>query len=228
MKSIGILLFFTALLHSVPTENYSLYFHKDFLPATAELQLIPAELHGEYQLEERHENDLRAAAGNTLIIDENGILLEKNRLLSISKKEVRENGSYLIRDGYLHGIIDNDSVPAFLDEDRYYFLMPSSAYLFESKADQRLYPGSKKGEFLIFSLAENGGYSLLSIWFRKNSLQLRELDILEAKTDVESLDHDKIIDSDNQSALILKPRSGDWDQILEDLQTYDTYIKEKK
>lgn len=149
------------------TKLKSIFFHKNHLPKTDLITIIPAEHFGKYDLKERGENDLRAAAGNTLIVNEKGIVLEKNRLLSISKEEVRENSQYLVRDGYLHGVIENDSLPAFLQEERYYFLMPTSGFFYEAGGEDQLYVGNKKEEFILFSPAENGGYSAIGIWFKQ-------------------------------------------------------------
>ena len=225
MKSLGILFIFSILLNSASTPNYSLYFHADFLPKTSQLNKLPASLYGEYELEERHENDLRAAAGNTLVVNEKGILLEKNKLLSISKTEVRENGKYLIRDGYLHGIIEGDSLPAFLDDDRYFFLMPSETYLFDPLSGQKMFEGGKKDEFLIFSEEDKDSYSLIAVWFKNNNIQLRELDAMETKFDFTSLEHERISDDDAPETLILKPSEADWEKIIGELRTYDKYVK---
>jgi hypothetical protein len=225
MKSLGILLLFSTLLNTASTTNYSLYFHSDFLPKTIQLKTVPANLYGEFELEERHENDLRAAAGNKLIVNEKGILLEKNKLLSISKTEVRENGKYLIRDGYLHGILEGDSLPAFLDDDRYYFLMPSAKFLFDPLSGQKMVEGGKKDEFLIFSESPNDSYSLLAVWFKNNTVQLRELDALVSKFDFTSLEHERISADDAPETLILKPSEADWEEVIGELRTYDKYVK---
>lgn len=80
---------------------------------------------------------------------------------------MRENSQYLVRDGYLHGVIENDSLPAFLQEERYYFLMPTSGFFYEAGGEDQLYVGNKKEEFILFSPAENVGYSAIGIWFKQ-------------------------------------------------------------
>jgi hypothetical protein len=225
MKSVGLVLLTGLLLSVGLSESYELiatFFHKNHLPGTEEIKIIPAEHYGSYDLKERSENDLRAVAGNTLVVSEKGIVLEKNRLLSISKEEVREKGQYLIRDGYLHGIIEGDSLPAFQQDERYCFLMPSTGFFFDPTGDDKLYPGAKKDEFLLFSPVENGGYSAIAIWFKQGDIQLREIDTEKSKTNFEMLAHERK-EVNGSIELILKPTEKDWEKLMGDFSTYDTY-----
>ena len=137
----------------------SFYFHKDALFELSSATKVAPQQFGKYELKEAPGNEARRAAGNFIFVDETGIYLKKNKLLNISREEVRENSKYRVSKGWLHGVIENDSIPCALDGDMYFFLTPVKTYLFEAEVGQQSLVQITDARYCIFSKEDNGFYS---------------------------------------------------------------------
>jgi hypothetical protein len=209
-------------------ELFSFYFHEDGIFVLESVRSVNPRLFGKYELTDLAENEVRRAAGENLVVDESGVYLEKNRLLSISREEVRENSQYRVSKGWLHGVIENDSVPCALDEEMYYFLIPVKTYLYGSrKGPERLVPisGSRYG---IFSQEGNGFFSGIILNFSQNGVSLNE--IVFSKHDpnnIEKIETSKTIEEEGNdfSTYILSPTVEEWNKFIfaRCYQTYDSY-----
>jgi hypothetical protein len=201
------------------TTNFSYYFNTNS-SHFEETKTIDKHFYGKYALKSDKRNDLRISAGDYLIIDSSGIYISKNKLLSISKKEVRENGKYNIKNGYLFGVIEKDSVPTVLQDDRYYFLIPSKAYLFQPKTD-KMY-SINNHSYLIFSEEAPQLFSVIKLDINNNLVELSELDLTlnQVREINHSLDHTSLI-----KTYLLDPKPNDWSIILNAFVNYDIYEK---
>lgn len=210
-----------------PEDIYSIYFNVNANPATEKLNGIDERLYGTYNLVGKNENDLRVAAGNDLIVDQTGIYLQKNTVLSISRTEIRENSKYTIREGYLHGVIPNDSVMVALDGESYYFLLPQKSYLYEpNKTNPVIYKGLNLNEYVVLSKESNGYLSALYISFSGDLIQLKQLDLEQKEFDFKSVKHEKIMEG-KIPVYILNPSPTDWKNVMRYFSIYDTYRKAK-
>lgn len=222
---LSLLLFFT--LAPQPNDeketNYSVYFDGKSAPATKKLMGIDPKHYGSYNLLPRSENDMRNAAGDQLTLDASGIYIEKNKLLSISRTEVRENSKYTIRDGYLHGVLPNDSVMVALEEETYYFLIPKKTYLYEvGMSEALLYEGVSNGEYLILSKEDNSYYSAVYLSITSGKVALKELNFDQEVFDFRTVNHKKTT-TGNIPTYILQPSASEWRQVMQYFATYDTY-----
>jgi hypothetical protein len=208
-------------------EIYSIYFNANAKPDTEKLNGIDERLHGTYNLVGKNENDLRVAAGNDLIVDQTGIYLQKNTVLSISRTEIRENSKYTIREGYLHGVVPNDSVMVALDGESYYFLLPQKSYLYEpNKTNPVIYKGLNLNEYVVLSKESNGYLSVLYISFSGDLIQLKQLDLEQKEFDFKLIKHEKIMEG-KIPVYILNPSPTDWKNVMRYFSIYDTYRKAK-
>src|SRR6187549_3257467 len=76
---------------------YSVYFSEQSLAALKQVPVINSTFFSKYQLEETEENAMRNAAGEYLHVDATGVYFEKNKLLSITREQVREEGKYQVK-----------------------------------------------------------------------------------------------------------------------------------
>ena len=166
--------------------------------------------------------DLRIEAGENLILDESGIYIEKNKILNISRSEIRENSKFSIRNGYLHGVLSNDSLPVALQGESFYFLMPTKAYLYETANTKQQIVDVSNQHYLVLSQEDNGYYSALKIQFIKNSIQLSELDL--NYTESKSIKHTKITENGFETFLF-NPKQKEWDLILSRFKLFESYSK---
>lgn len=220
--------FFTLSCFSQEQEEiYSIYFNVNAKPGTEKLNVIDERLYGTYNLVGKNENDLRVAAGNDLIVDQTGIYLQKNTVLSISRTEIRENSKYTIREGYLHGVVPNDSVMVALDGESYYFLLPQKSYLYEpNKTNPVIYKGLNLNEYVVLSKESNGYLSAIYISFSGDLIQLKQLDLEQKEFDFKSVKHEKIMEG-KIPVYVLNPSPTDWKNVMRYFSIYDTYRKAK-
>src|SRR5688572_29690297 len=113
---------------------YSVYFTEKSLEVLKQTATVSSSYFNKYQPEETEKNAIRNAAGEYLFVDVTGIYFEKNKLLFITREQVREEGKYQVKDGYLFGVSGTDSIPTALEGENYYFLVPSKTYLYDMKA----------------------------------------------------------------------------------------------
>lgn len=202
---------------------FSIYFDANANPGTKKLNEISAQYYHRYSLVGRNDLDLRVASGDHLIVDELGIYLEKNRLLSISRTEIRENPAYHLNNGYLHGVVANDSVLVALDGESYYFLLPTKTFLYEVNGKtSQLYQGRSPNEYLIFSPEEKGALSILMINFNGTEITLAAIDLDQVVFDFRGVTGTKI-STGAIPLYILSPTKTEWKEILNHFVIYDRY-----
>ena len=83
--------------------------------------------------------------------------------MSISRTEIRENSKYSISNGYLHGVLKNDSLAVALQDELFYFLMPAKAYLYETTNSDQAFVEISNGSYLVLTKENNTYYSTLKI-----------------------------------------------------------------
>ncbi len=204
---------------------FSIYFKSEKIAGAKKLANIDPLYFGKFELEESKENALRNAAGDVLIVDNSGVYLEKNKLLSISRTEVRENSKYIVKDGYLFGIIENDSLPVALENDAYYFLIPAKTYLYATDDKKSsLHNGLQKGEYIVLTKEENSYYSALYIEFSGSTIALKELELNAEDFDLRKTKSIKEIKAETLTYTI-DPDKNEWPSIMKCFSTYDLYLQ---
>lgn len=221
-----LILLFLFPLGLMAQDQYSLYFQNDKVEGMEWVKGIPEKYFGEFKLKETESNGMRVAAGDALKVDEAGIYIEKNRLLNISREEVRENSQYLVRDGWLFGVLEDDSLQVALSEELYYFLMPVKTYLFEvGSKNSKCYQSKKMGEYLVVS-REEGQYVTTVFQFNGGSVDLKELNYDCSAFDLRKATTSKTISTEEGfTVYIIDPNEAEWSQILQCHAVYDSYSR---
>jgi hypothetical protein len=211
-------------------ELISFYFHKDGLANLNSVNNVNADNYGKYELKAEAGNEMRRAAGNFIFVDETGIYVKKNKLLNISREEVRENPKYSVNDNYIHGVIENDSLPVALDGELYYFLVPAKTYLIETPVAINKLVQISKAQYALFTLEENGHFSVVVADFSSGGIELKEVVLLATgESSIEKI-VDKKLQSESADGIktfILTPTKEEWMSIIfgRCLKTYDAYSK---
>lgn len=204
-------------------QSFSYYFEKNQCKPYELGNSINLNNWGTYELIESKSNQMRIAAGDALVIDETGVYIAKNKLLSINREEVRENSKYIVKNGYLHGISATDSFAVALQDELYYFLMPSKAFLYEKNSLQTLYQVNANS-YLIFTQEDNGYYSALQIGVNNSQITLAELDLTYGQFD--SITH-SIISENDIKTFLMNPSKKEWKIIIKAFVIYDSYLLKK-
>lgn len=225
-RALNIALFLSMMTAFAQEKNddvFSVYFTKEAMTPLTQIQRFPETFFKKYQPEANEKNQVRIAAGEYLIVDASGIYLQKNKLLFITREQVREDSKYAVREGYLHGVIENDSVLTALDGENYYFLVPAKTYLCELKNMQiNVFQGFQSGEFICFTEEENGFFSAISIRFLNGRVYLFEpglkgegctfLDIAKLK-----------VEEGDFKTYFATPNATEWKMISNCFTRYDSY-----
>lgn len=203
---------------------YSAYFTEKSLSELTSASGVDKTYHRKYELKESEKNQVRRASGEVLVVDETGIYLEKNTLLFITREQVREDSKYSVRDGYLFGVVDNDSVLTALDGERYYFLVPRKTYLFDKKAaGTKLFSGKLAGEYLLVTREPNGYYSSIYLRFSGNALTIADL-VLHT----EGCSWKNVANVETQkgdfNTYIMSPTSAEWKKLFDCFVIYDEFV----
>ena len=91
------------------------------------------------------------------IFDAQGIWIETTIFNSISKDTIRESSKYTVRNGYIFGVVLNDSLPCVLDENRYHFGLKVREQVAGGASKNVL--KKLKGSSYIINYKENDGYT---------------------------------------------------------------------
>lgn len=179
---------------------------------------------GRYSLEQNKGNEVRIAAGDNIVVDETGIAIEKNRLITISREEIRENSKYWITDGYLHGVVENDSVLVAPDgDDNYIFLFPVKNYLYEVGLNNKIFQANSGKSYLILTQESNGYWSSLYIDFSNSGISLKEISF-EEECGFNDIENKEEI-SGEYKTYILSPSKEEWESLFSCYLTYDKYTQ---
>jgi hypothetical protein len=234
MKKIGWIIvalvsFASSQVKAADDDVFSFYFDKQSLFSLNSVPQVLPQLWGKYELRDLSGNEMRRASGDNLYVDKSGIYLKKNKLITISREEVRENSKYQVKDNYIHGVIENDSLPVALEKELYYFLVPAKTYLFENKGGANRMMQISKTRYAIFTFEDVGYYSVLVAEFTTEGVSLKDLalstegpkslDLVQKKEVSEEL-------SKNYKTYILTPDKDEWSQLLAKCtETYDSYTR---
>jgi hypothetical protein len=112
--------------------------------------------------------------------NENGVFSNTFMVQSISRETVRESSKYQIRNGYLHGVVKDDSVLVVEQDDQYYFGIPQSSCLICEGVQNVLM--KRSGTSYILNFYENGHYLPALLSFEGSSFSIQFFDYeLETK-----------------------------------------------
>lgn len=217
---------FISLLFNLKAQDstvfYSFYFSEKAPQILPQSTAFTTDLFGKYELKKTDKNGLRTSAGDDLKVDESGVYILKNQIITISREEVRENPKYDLRHGYIFGVSETDSFAVATQGDNYLFLMPTKAYLYQKgETTQFLIPFSAN-RYFIFTKESNGYFSVIQLLWENHQLLISDLDLPYSVA--EKLEHDTTVESGIKT-LILSPKKSDWKWLNTYFVMYDTYLK---
>ncbi len=164
MKIIG---FIASLLLSFISFSQNSYYFSSPLPSEEEkVNHVDAKWYGSYS---------SLNQPSKYIIDENGIYLVSTVISSISRETIRENSKYSIRNGYIHGVIEKDSLPCVLEGENYFFGIQNKEILIGLGSQNILTKIDEKGTYIL-NTYENGKYIPTKIVFAGNSISFYYFD----------------------------------------------------
>lgn len=229
-KLLVVMVLVASLGRAEELELFNYCFSEKGLSSLVKLEAIAASYHGRFELPEDEKYEMRRAGGEDLVVDGSGIYLEKNKILSITRETVREDSKYTVRNGWLIGVVENDSVRVVLEGEKYFFLIPSKTYLFEvNSASNRLFSNGVKDEFFIATEVRSGHFEVIGIRLSSGGVELKELTWTKQCTLQMIKDQEEIKkhNGGDYSLFILSPTKDEWKGLSGCFQTYDSYVKKQ-
>jgi hypothetical protein len=184
-----------SLILSFSSISQKSYYFSDPLPSVAaKVATIDAKWHGTYA----------SGTGITYKIDANGISIVSTSISSISRESIRESSKYDVRGGFIFGVIENDSLPCVLDDERYYFGV-HNVDIFVGTGSLNVLTKTKTSSVYILNVYENGNYVPMQFSFKGNKLTVSYFDYDSETTAFDFIAEKKDIAVEQQKLVILSP-----------------------
>lgn len=201
MKIIGLVVFALSTFFSIGQKSY--YFSDPLPPKGKNDYEIPKQFYGTYS---------SGNAARSYIVGPNGIVILSTSISSINRKTIRESSKYDVRNGYIFGVVEGDSVPCFLEGEYYYFGVRNRDILVGPGSLNDLVKLSN-GKYIL-NFAENGLYVPSLFEFSGNKMTVKEFDYELETTVFNGIASQKEIPTDFGAMVILSPTKKEFDQLL--------------
>lgn len=136
-----------------------------------------------------------------------GVYAESILYLSISKETIRESSTYDVRNNYLFGVKENDSIPCILEDEIYYYGLKDKIKIAGSGTNNKIVQASSSVYFINYF--DNGTYTPSMLSFKGQNLIIQHFDyenetaIFDAIAEKEHINH----------RVILNPTLEEWRSI---------------
>ena len=218
MKIFGLVASLFLVFNTIGQKSY--YFSEPLSPMSVDLKQVPSNLFGIYT----SSKSLRSFE-----VSEEGIFLISTTISSMDRESIRESSEYDVRNGFIFGIVEGDSLPCVLDNERYYFGVRNKDVLIGIGSLNVLSKVSSKS--YLINVFENGTYIPMQITFEKKTLSISYFDY---ETDTKVFDFivaQKSVASEEQELVILSPSAEEIKELITIPEVFIEpvdYKKEKK
>jgi len=217
MKIFGLIASLLITLFSIGQKSY--YFSKPLPSLRNEVRSIDPKLFGTY-----NSNTI----SRSYEFNQNGIYILSTAINSITRELIRESSKYDVRDGFIFGVLENDSLPCVLENDRFYFGVLHKEVLVGASS-QTVLTRVGKNEYII-NFYENGYYTPIVLKFQGSKLTLQDFSY-EFETDVfDHIANQKSIDAEFHEMIILSPTREEYELLVKNriYSSSGSFKKKKK
>ena len=200
MKIVSIIASIFLASHAFCQNSY--YFSKPLPTEEKKVQTVDKKWFGEYKDEERL---------LTYSFSEEGMTIISTQVSSISKKLVRESSNYSVKDDFIYGVVEGDSLPCLLKDGYYFFGIRNR--------DAVIYPNSPtlltriNDREYILNYYENGTYSPVKLTFSKGKLAVSEFDYEPDEQPFGFIALQSSTTVDLQNIVVLSPSDSEFTQL---------------
>lgn len=130
---------------------------------------------------------------------------------AISRETIRESSKYAVRNGYLFGVVENDSIPCFLDGEKYHFGILHKEQIIGDKSKHEM--KKMNNSTYMVNFFENGTFTPSEFSFKGHNLIIRHFDYENSTNQFEAI---KIQNTTNELGLkviTLTPSAKEWSKI---------------
>lgn len=148
-------------------------------------------------------------------VDETGISIISTSISSISKEAIRESTQFDVRDGYIFGVIENDSIPCVYEDERYYFgIRNQDVFIGEGSENVLTKTGSTTS--YILNLYENGYYVPMLLDFTGGKLTISYFEYDDETSDFSFVKAQKSIETEYMELIVLSPNEKEFKKLKAD------------
>lgn len=202
MKIVGLLVSVFVVFFASGQNSY--YFAEPLPSANMEVDRVSEKYFGSYQLKD---------GTITFQFDASGLVLISTTLGNISKETVRESSQYQVRNGFIFGIEEGDSVPCYLEDDYYHFGVRNRDIFIGESSKNSLCKTSDPSTYVL-NVYESGRYVPQLLQFKGNKLTISHFDYSgEESTEFAYVESRDLQEQNDIQLVILKPKVGDFDRI---------------
>lgn len=142
---------------------------------------------------------------------ETGVSVISVSISSLSSAFIRESSVYSVKNGFIFGVVENDSLPCMFENDRYYFGVKNKEILIGNESTNVLTKLSPNTYLINYE--ENGSYLPTIISFNRGKMTIKEFDYDPEQLQFAFVSQQKQLTTDNQQLIILTPNSEEFNQL---------------
>ena len=145
------------------------------------------------------------------VFDSQGIWIETIIFSSISKETIRESSKYVVRNGYIFGVVLNDSLPCVLDNERYHFGLKNKEQVVGGNSLNVLKKFNSSSYILNFK--ENGGFTPSLLAFNGKNLTIQHFDYETGTNQFSTIIIQSSKKIDGMNYITLSPSKKEWKEL---------------
>ena len=142
------------------------------------------------------------------VFDSQGIWIETIIFSSISKETIRESSKYVVRNGYIFGVVLNDSLPCVLDNERYHFGLKNKEQVVGGNSLNVLKKFNSSSYILNFK--ENDGFTPTLLAFNGKNLTIQHFDYETGTNQFSTIVIQSSKKIDGMNYISLSPSKKEW------------------
>ncbi len=200
MKLVSFCLFFIGAFYSFSQSSYQ--FEQPLPPAQSNLKSLPTFLFGTYQSPNLSIN---------YEINANGIFTVSNNFMSLSRAAIRESSKYEVREGYLFGLNDIDSVPCVLQGEFYHFALRHKDQLVGDSSKNIL--RKLDNDSYVLNFFENGAFTPALLTFKDKKLIIQYFSYEDNTKVFESITNQRTVNTSSLSEIYLNPNAEEFKKL---------------
>ena len=161
-------------------------------------------------------------------VNSDGVSMVSTTISSISREEIRESSKYDVRDNYLFGVLENDSVPCVLENDRYFFGIRNKETIVGAGSKNILTPSGRVPNEYILNVFENGYYIPSILLFESKRISVQQLDYDFETTVFDFIVNKKSLKGTALEIVVLSPDGNEFSSLLKNSTVFSILQEYKK
>lgn len=145
------------------------------------------------------------------VFDSQGVWIETTIFSSISRETIRESSKYVVRNGFIFGVVMNDSLPCVLDDERYHFGLKNKEQVIGGNSFNVL--KKLNSSSYILNYFENGGYTPSLFSFIGKNLSIQHFDYETGTNQFSKITQQSSKKIEGMNYITLSPSKDEWKEL---------------